>query len=764
MRPTWILIPLLLLLQSAWAAGLDYSDLVGRLTDLDRLALLPEKGERCALWSSYDRSSRYDASAGEYLNWDANVDGQRGAGWIRLEGERRVLAEMEGPGCLWRIWTADPREGQVGIYIDGKRTPAVELPFYAYFNREAFPFIFPSLVYDSAKGRNSYIPIPFQKSCRVLAEPGYGQYYHFTCTAFPRGTRVDSFTRALDPEQASALARMEKTLANCGENPAGERPDQVVEVREVELGPGEGTRIIYLTGPKTITSLRFKANLGGATEERLALRELALAIRWEDERQPSVWSPLGDFFGTAPGANRYRSLPMGIDEEGWWYSYWYMPFETSAHIELYNDGEQVREATFEITHAPLPEPIEQWGRFHAKWHLDAFLTEDPNRQIDWPVVLTQGRGRFCGMHLHVWNPGGGWWGEGDEKFFVDGEAFPSLFGTGSEDYFGYAWGNCETFEHAFHNQTLCENGNAGHLSVNRWHIADNVPFQTSFEGYIEKYFDNDRPTIFASTAYWYLAPGGEDPYGPVPVEDRLRSLNGAVANPKANEVFFTEPGEVILSCETADAKIHYTTDGSSVTEESALYTAPLAVAATLELRVRAFKERCYPSPEVAFDIVVSRYEQARDPGPVESGLIYRYYEGQWGKLPDFTLLTPMDAGTTDSFRTSPGLFKDHFGLVLEGYVRAATDGIYTFSIKSDDGSRLWIDGRQVADNDGIHGPVERGGKAALRAGLHAIRVAFFENEGDEMLEVSWESPGLEKEPIPAEALVYAASELEGMRR
>ena len=62
------------------------------------------------------------------------------------------------------------------------------------------------------------------------------------------------------------------------------------------------------------------------------------------------------------------------------------------------------------------------------------------------MLRTQGRGRFCGVMLHVWNPRGGWWGEGDEKFFVDGEKFPSTFGTGSEDYFGYAWCDPHLFQ------------------------------------------------------------------------------------------------------------------------------------------------------------------------------------------------------------------------------------------------------------------------------------------------------------------------------
>jgi hypothetical protein len=125
------------------------------------------------------------------------------------------------------------------------------------------------------------------------------------------------------------------------------------------------------------------------------------------------------------------------------------------------------------------------------------------------------------MMLHIWNPRGGWWGEGDEKFFVDGEKFPSTFGTGSEDYFGYAWSDPRPFQHALHNQTHNDGNSKGHISVNRWHISDNVPFQKSFEGCIEKYYSNERPTLYAGTAFWYLAPGGTDPYQAAPLAERV---------------------------------------------------------------------------------------------------------------------------------------------------------------------------------------------------------------------------------------------------
>ncbi len=126
---------------------------------------------------------------------------------------------------------------------------------------------------------------------------------------------------------------------------------------------------------------------------------------------------------------------------------------------------------------------------------------------------------------------GAWWGEGDEKFRVDGEPFPSTFGTGSEDYFGYAWCNPTLFQHVCHNQTIAMN-NRGHISVNRWHIADSIPFQRSLEGVIEKYFPNDRPTLYAATVYWYQMAGGTDPHGPAPLVERVGYWDDTVLAPK----------------------------------------------------------------------------------------------------------------------------------------------------------------------------------------------------------------------------------------
>jgi len=499
---------------------LTYEQLAGRLIDLEHLAVLPEPGERCAQWSSFDRASRYDPAAGKYVNWSANNDGPQ---FIRKEGEKYVLAEMEGPGCIWRIWSALPKEGHVKIYLDGREEPAVDLPFIDYFRGTVAPFDFPMLSYDLAqfgsRGANCYVPIPYQKSCKIVADEGWGRYYHFTYSTFPEGTRVPTFEPQLAPDARAALQRVNDFLANhLGSDPAGKREGRQMIADTVTIPAGKSAEL-KIAGPRAITALRGRMDLTEREDQIAALRKLVLRISFDDQAEPAVWCPLGDFFGTAPGVNFYRSLPTGMDPEQGAYAYWYMPFAREARVELVNDDTRDRRISFELVHAPLARPMDKLGYFHCKWHRDAFKLP-PDRWPDWVMLRTEGRGRFCGVMLHVWNPRGGWWGEGDEKFFVDGEKFPSTIGTGSEDYFGYAWGSPALFQRPFHCQTMTQN-NKGHQSVLRWHVADNVPFQKSFEGTIEKYLDNQqRGTLYACVACWYLATGGKDPFAPAPADQR----------------------------------------------------------------------------------------------------------------------------------------------------------------------------------------------------------------------------------------------------
>src|SRR5690606_37073415 len=133
--------------------------------------------------------------------------------------------------------------------------------------------------------------------------------------------------------------------------------------------------------------------------------------------------PLGDFFGTAPGLNPYRSLPLGVvlNGEGTFFARWLMPFEREARLTLRNlTGQPV---TLHGTVATIPyEWTERSLHFHAGWRIQRDIPTRPF--IDWTHLECTGTGRFVGGMLHLINPTKVWWGEGDEKIYVDGESFP----------------------------------------------------------------------------------------------------------------------------------------------------------------------------------------------------------------------------------------------------------------------------------------------------------------------------------------------------
>jgi hypothetical protein len=496
----------------------SYVDLIGRLDNLEQLAQLPAAGETSAEWTSRDRASRYDPVAGQYVNWDANDDGH---GFIRTQPDGGiVMAEMTGPGCIWRIWAGLPEAGHVKIFLDGANTPAVDLPFADYFNGTQAPFNHPSLVYTACKGLNSYVPIPYNVSCRVVAYNNQS-YFHFNYSTFPRGVTVPTFTRNLTPAEQGALANVDDFFMNhLGSDPAGRRAGEITTTNSYTLAPGKSVTPLDVSGPGAITA--FKVRVPGMTatkDQWTALRALTVSMAWDGETNASVWAPLGDFFGSACGYIPFTALPLGKLTNGWMYCYWYMPFAAHAQIVLGNDGSVKRTVEVIITRAPLDKPSGELARFHAKWNRGVYVTNN-GRSPDYRFLGTTGQGRFVGLALHVYQTvdvtPGPWWGEGDEKFFVDGEKMPSWFGTGSEDYFGFSWGTPGYFSKAYHTQALAPPGTLyapGHRALNRFQITDNVPFQTSFEGCLEKWvYTNDLITTYGTLPYWYLAAGGSDPY------------------------------------------------------------------------------------------------------------------------------------------------------------------------------------------------------------------------------------------------------------
>lgn len=493
---------------AAWAADpapVTTRSLLAEMTDLAGLAEFPSPPFTCRQFSSYDRASKSPAE-----NWFANGDcGQ----YLRVETvdgrQEHVMMDAEGPGAIVRVWSANPA-GTLRIYLDGAAAPALEAPMADLLGGK-YPGLPRPIAGEYSKGWNLYFPIPYARHCKVTSDKG-GFYYHVNYRTYPPGTPVESFTAAslpgLETEIGQTIARMNEPDSLL---PAG---GGQTAARSVALAPGESSVVAALAGPQAIRSFVIEWTPSGDRDEP-ALRACLLEMTFDGET--TVSSPLGDFFGTGPGLNPYQSLPAGVTREGRLSSRWVMPFERAAEVRLRNLGQAPVSLRASVSAWPWAW-TERSLHFHARWRAEFEVPTDP--KFDWNYLTAGGQGVFAGVAFGIDNPVRDWWGEGDEKIYVDGETFPSHFGTGTEDYYGYAWCFPALFSHAYHNQTRCDGpGNYGRTSVNRWHVLDRIPFTRSFRFDMELWHWKSCRANLGVIAYWYARPGATDAFRPIAAAD-----------------------------------------------------------------------------------------------------------------------------------------------------------------------------------------------------------------------------------------------------
>ena len=135
---------------------------------------------------------------------------------------------------------------------------------------------------------------------------------------------------------------------------------------------------------------------------------------------------------------------------------------------------------------------------------------------------------------------------------------------------------------------------------------------------------------------------------------------------------------------------------------------------------------------------------------LDKGLTYKLFKGEWSKLPEFSSLTPIDSGTVKvpSAKIENLEIVDQYALGFDGYLKIKDEGFYTFSLSSDDGSQFIIGDKLLINNDGLHSFMALEGRIRLPKGTFPIRVTFFENSGDQKLELRYEGPGIKMQPIP----------------
>ncbi len=266
----------------------------------------------------------------------------------------------------------------------------------------------------------------------------------------------------------------------------------------LSIPPGDSVTLAEISGPAAIHHIW--VTVAG---EAFYGRKLILRVYWDGERHPSIESPIGDFFGVGHGLNRdFSSLAIKCSSEGRARNcYWYMPFRRSARLTITNEGQNpVGAFYYYIDYRELKSLPPDTPTFHAQYRQEMPCTESQN----YIILDAAGKGHYVGCNLSILQRAMGWWGEGDDMIYVDGEEFPSLYGTGSEDYFSDAWGMRET-EGLFYGCPLQEPDfmTGSKATVYRHHISDPIPFQESLKVTIEHGHANDRSDFFSSVAYWY---------------------------------------------------------------------------------------------------------------------------------------------------------------------------------------------------------------------------------------------------------------------
>jgi len=284
---------------------------------------------------------------------------------------------------------------------------------------------------------------------------------------------------------------------------------------------GETRTIGQIEGAGAITHLWITI----ASPDANHLKNLVLRMYWDGEENPSVESPIGDFFGLGHSRYyQYACLPIQIGTDKGLNCFWRMPFSNGTRITVTNDGPVPCGAFYYyIDYQQYDILSKDTGRFHAQYR-QAYPCPPGTNYV---FLEAKGRGHYVGCNLSVHNRAVGWWGEGDDMIYVDGAEEPQLRGTGSEDYFCGAWCYGESVSQPFSNPYFgCPLIDGSHKqnalwNVYRYHLEDPIPFTKGIRITIEHGHANDRKDDFSSVAYWYQTePHNAFPPLPKP-EDRL---------------------------------------------------------------------------------------------------------------------------------------------------------------------------------------------------------------------------------------------------
>ena len=521
--------------------------LLNEMVDLEHLSVLPDPSYSTIQFSSYDRRSEFP----HYPGWFSNSDGFGGEpkpGFLEVIGEpgedgvgEYLICDEKGPGAIVRTWTA-MIEGKISLWLDGESEPVYDGPAEKFLQHTYEAIMDDDIheLWDGTLSQNTagYYPIPYSEGCRMVWEGPIDKlhFYHIQVRRYEEGTRVKTFSARDIEKNIDVINKVAETLSE----PSAYLDAELASAgyQSVWVKPGEKKKLANSQGPAAIKRL---AVFITAEDIDMALRQTLLEIRFDGSPWGQVQSPIGDFFGAAPGINPYESLPFTVTHDGRMICRYYMPFRDSAEIFIENMGSREVTVTAKIVDEPYDWEEGRSLHFRARWRIDHELYANPSQVKDIPYLMIRGKGRMVGAAAFIMNPTfvpssyGNWWGEGDEKIFIDNNLSPSFVGTGSEDYFNYAWSSGDLFDHAYCGQPRNDGpANRGFVTNYRWHVLDDIPFEKNLDFYMELYSHRVVPHFsYGRMIYAYAIPESHD--------DHMIITTGDVSIPEMPENWWPEP-------------------------------------------------------------------------------------------------------------------------------------------------------------------------------------------------------------------------------
>lgn len=502
---------LLLTLANSIAYGQTVSvkSLLSAMINRSQLATFPDPSYQQLEASSYNRASVSPYKSG----WFADSDGN---GYIRedtINGKKEyIIMEHKGPGCITRMWTPffyysmnNHIGPNISIYIDDEKEPVIKENLIQLLTGKSFvkaPF-----ANLTTRAGVFYFPIPFQKKCIVtLDEKPF--YYSISYRAYEKGTKVRSFSINDYKQSFEFINQMGNALTY---------PHQIsynkVNKYSGKIKAGDSVEFVLPEGMHAIKNLRFQIHNSLAFG---VLRNILLKITFDS--QITIWCPLGDFFCSANKINNFHTRHVQVIGSTMMCN-WVMPYQKDAKIELVNFSNQAINLSLN-TYTDSWHWNENSMYFHANWCDYGYLPG--NKFFDLNFIHTKGKGLIIGDALTVLSPGKGWWGEGDEKIYISkkdiARHFPSQYGTGTEDYYGWAGGvvptGIDTFSIPFGaNVSIGNTKNPqGYNSCIRDRVLDAIPFEDELKFDMEASPGVDIRNAYnllsySMVTYWYGTPG-----------------------------------------------------------------------------------------------------------------------------------------------------------------------------------------------------------------------------------------------------------------